>query len=41
MINTMYGKSILDLTELTKSEFLAIIELAVAVKKSRKIIKVR
>jgi ornithine carbamoyltransferase len=33
MINTMYGKSILDLTELTKSEFLAIIELAVAVKK--------
>lgn len=32
MINTMYGKSILDLTELTKEEFLSIIELAIAMK---------
>ncbi|GGC85034.1 ornithine carbamoyltransferase [Enterococcus wangshanyuanii] len=33
MINSMYGKSLLDLTELTKAEFLSIIELAIAVKK--------
>ncbi|MGX7244249.1 ornithine carbamoyltransferase [Enterococcus quebecensis] len=32
MINSMYGKSILDLTELTKEEFLSIIDLAVAIK---------
>ncbi|WP_429950866.1 ornithine carbamoyltransferase [Enterococcus sp. AZ101] len=32
MINSLYGKSILNLTELTKEEFLAIIELAVAIK---------
>ena len=32
MINSMYGKSILNLTELTKEEFLSVIELAVAVK---------
>lgn len=32
MINSMYGKSILNLTELTKEEFWSVIELAVAVK---------
>ncbi|WYJ84820.1 ornithine carbamoyltransferase [Enterococcus sp. DIV0840] len=32
MMNSMYGKSILNLTELTKEEFLSIIELAVAIK---------
>lgn len=32
MINSMYGKSILDLTELTNEEFMSIIELAIAVK---------
>lgn len=32
MINSLYGKSILNLTELTKEEFLSIIELAVAIK---------
>ncbi|MEI5995379.1 ornithine carbamoyltransferase [Candidatus Enterococcus mansonii] len=32
MINSMYGKSILNLTELTKEELLTIIELAIAVK---------
>ncbi|WP_206911541.1 ornithine carbamoyltransferase [Enterococcus sp. DIV0849a] len=31
-MNSMYGKSILNLTELTKEEFLSIIELAVAIK---------
>ncbi|MBO0421390.1 ornithine carbamoyltransferase [Enterococcus plantarum] len=31
-MNTMYGKSILNLTELTKEEFLSTIELAVAIK---------
>lgn len=31
-MNTMYGKSILNLTEFTKEEFLSIIELAVAIK---------
>ncbi|WP_086313522.1 ornithine carbamoyltransferase [Enterococcus sp. 7F3_DIV0205] len=32
MINSMYGKSVLNLTELTKDEFMGIIELAVAIK---------
>lgn len=32
MMNSMYGKSILNLTELTKEELLSIIELAVAIK---------
>ncbi|MBO0440084.1 ornithine carbamoyltransferase [Enterococcus sp. DIV0869a] len=32
MINSMYGKSVLDLTELTKEEFLSIIELAIEIK---------
>lgn len=31
-MNPMYGKSILNLTELTKAEFLSVIELAVAIK---------
>lgn len=31
-MNSMYGKSILNLTELTKEDFLSIIELAVAIK---------
>lgn len=32
MIQSLYGKSILNLTELTKEEFLSVIELAVAIK---------
>lgn len=35
MINELYGTSILDLTELSKEQLIAIIELAIAVKKAR------